>query len=206
MQDPNFCYQTNVHGTQNMLEAARINKIKRFIFSSSCAVYGEKKESCSESDICNPTSPYAYSKYIGELLCQQYAHLFKLPTICLRYFNVIGERQNPNGPYAGVYAQFSKQIQNNKPVTIYGDGLQTRDFICVEEVAKANMQLGLLPSDKYKGQPINIATGTTSTILDLFTKLTKKYPLYTHAPLFKPARKGDIIHSSALINYFKELT
>ena len=134
LQEPALCHEVNVTGTQNLLEAARIHNVQRFIFSSSCAVYGQQTTPCSEQTPCNPTSPYAYSKLIGELLCQQYARVFKAPTLCLRYFNVIGERQNPYGPYAGVYAKFSDLMQQQSPVTIFGDGNQTRDFVAVQEV------------------------------------------------------------------------
>lgn len=205
MQDPQFCYDVNIQGTQNLLEASRSNNIKRFVFSSSCAVYGEKNRPCSEADTCNPTSPYAYSKYIGELLCQQYAKVFGVSSICLRYFNVIGTRQNPYGPYAGVYAKFSDHMYNNQPITIYGDGSQTRDFIPVEEVVKANLQLALLPHTHYNGKAINIATGTGTTILQIFKRLQSIHPSYAIPPIFVPERTGDIFYSCADIKLYKNL-
>ena len=197
MQEPEFCHDINLNGTFNLLEAARKNNIQRFVLSSSCAVYGEQTTPCTETMSCSPTSPYAYSKWMGELLCQQYARIFNTPTIALRYFNVIGERQNPYGPYAGVYAKFSDLMKENKRITIFGDGQQTRDFISVEQVVKANMQCALLPVTTCDGSPINIGTGTTTTIIDIYNKLKKTFPLYSKEPLFAPSRPGDIIYSCA---------
>ena len=146
MEDPYTCYQTNVMGTANLLEAARINNVQRFVFSSSCAVYGNQTEPCHELMACNPGSPYAASKMMGEQLCAQYSQFFNLPTICLRYFNVFGQRQNPFGPYAGVVAQFTKRMENNEPIIIFGDGNQSRDFVPVETVVAANLKLAYLSS------------------------------------------------------------
>ena len=107
VKNPRFCFETNVSGTFNLLEAAQKNNIKRFIFSSSCAVYGDQKKPCKESLTCHPTSPYAWSKFFGEQLCQQYSETFLLPTLCLRYFNVYGPRQHPHSEYSGVIATYS---------------------------------------------------------------------------------------------------
>ena len=149
-----------------MLEAARLNSVSRFIFSPSCAIYGNHPNKCSEKTPHNPTSPYGYSKLIGELYCQEYAQLHNVPAVSLRYFNVIGERQNPEGPYAGVYSKFIYNMKNNLPITIYGDGTQTRDFIMVKDVVKANLSLAQLPTQFCDGKPINIATGRKTPIND----------------------------------------
>lgn len=205
MQDPAFCHDVNINGTFNLLEATKKNTLTCFVLSSSCAVYGQQTEPCSEATPCNPTSPYAYSKWIGELLCQQYAQLFNVPAICLRYFNVIGERQNPYGPYAGVYAKFLDLMKQNKPVTIFGDGQQTRDFISVEKVVEANMQLALLPHAQLQGQPVNIGTGTTTTVLDIFNQLKIQFSHYQNQPYFEPSRPGDIVYSCANTELYKNL-
>ncbi|MCX5922647.1 MAG: NAD-dependent epimerase/dehydratase family protein [Candidatus Dependentiae bacterium] len=196
LEQPDVCHATNVDGTLNMLEAARINGAKRFVFSSSSAVYGNKNEPCSEEMSCNPESPYGYSKLIGELYCQQYAKNFGINTVMLRYFNVYGERQNPNGAYAGVVAKFAHQIHNNLPITIFGNGLQTRDFTPVARVVDANLRLGML-ADSVPGQIFNIATGHSVTLLELVEQLKKDAPGYQFPVTFMPARQGDIKHSSA---------
>ncbi len=205
VENPELCFATNVQGTFNMLEAARINTVSRFIFSSSCAIYGNHPKKCSEKTIHSPSSPYGYSKLIGEIYCQEYAQLHKVPTISLRYFNVIGERQNPLGSYAGVYAKFIYNMKNNLPITIYGDGTQTRDFITVKDVVKANMSLAHLPNQLCDGKPINIGTGHTTSINDLFNALKAVYPDYNHEPIYAPERSGDIKFSAADCQLYKTL-
>ncbi len=206
MHEPEFCHEVNVTGTFNLLNAARKNKIQRFVLSSSCAVYGQQTTPCAETTPCNPASPYASSKWIGELLCQQYAGLIDgVPSVCLRYFNVIGERQSASGPYAGVFAKFSQLMAENKLVTIFGDGNQSRDFIPVTQVVKANMHLALLPKDKCNGQPINIGTGKTTTVLDIYNELKLKFNYKEDAPCFVPAYKGDIYYSCADIALYERL-
>lgn len=195
--EPVRCHDSNVNGTLALLEAARTNGIKRFVFSSSSAVYGTQNGVCHESLACRPESPYGLSKYIGELYCQQYTRLFDIATVCLRYFNVYGPRQNPDGPYAAVVAKFKNQMKAHKPITIYGDGSQTRDFIPVETVVHANLCLGLLPRDHMRGQAVNVATGHSKTLLDVLNQLKKQFPDYREAVQFKPARNGDIQHSRA---------
>ncbi len=197
VENPDECFQINVTGTFNLLEAARINKIKRFVFSSSCAVYGEKNEPCFETMPCAPTSPYAYSKLLGEQLCQQYALIFQVPTVCFRYFNVFGIRQDPSSEYAGVIAKFSDKMLKNEPITIFGDGSQTRDFVPVKQVVQANLESGELSPELCTGEPINVATGESTSILELFTDYKRMTPEYTHEPQFAPARKGEIKYSEA---------
>ncbi len=205
MQNPDECFQINVNGTFNLLEAARINKVKRFVFSSSCAVYGEKNEPCFETMPCSPTSPYAYSKFLGEQLCQQYSQLFNIPTVVLRYFNVFGPRQDPQSEYAGVIAKFTKNMKNNAPITIFGNGTQSRDFVPVEQVVEANLLFAQLPDEFCTGKPINVATGKSTSVLELFNKLKKDIPGYSHQPLFAPARKGEIKYSEADCTRYREL-
>ncbi len=203
--DPQLCYETNITGTFNLLQAAAKHKVKRFVFSSSCAVYGDKPGTCSESTECNPLSPYAYSKLMGEQLCQHYSKLFKLPTIVLRYFNVFGPRQNPNSQYAGVIAKFSECFKNKRPVTIFGDGSQSRDFVPVSQVVSANLLLSTLNEQLCSGNPINIATGKSSSILEIFEKLKKEFPEYNCPITFASARIGDIQHSRADCHHLKKL-
>lgn len=192
-----LCHAVNITGTFNLLEAARKHMPEAFIFTSSCAVYGQRDVACSEAMEPLPTSPYAYSKWMGELYCQQYSRLFDVPTLALRYFNVFGERQNPFGPYAGVVAKFNQCLQQNLPVTIFGDGLQSRDFVPVAQVVAVNLKAALLPRSVLNGQPVNCASGTQTTVLDVLNHSKQQHPGYQHVPEFKPERVGDIRHSRA---------
>lgn len=191
------CYHTNVEGTLNMLESCRLNNVERFIFSSSAAVYGSSSSLCSEGTPTRPESPYGSSKLIGEFLCQHYAHTYGLHTVCLRYFNVFGARQNPCGSYAAAVATFRHQISHNLPITIFGDGLQTRDFIPVSQVVQANLTLAMLEQCTMQGDLYNIGTGKSITLLELIDSLKENFPSYRQPIQFKPAREGDIRHSRA---------
>ncbi len=193
-------------GIFNVLEGARINKVKRFVFSSSSAVYGPTELPCSEESPTNPASPYGFSKLIGEYLCKQYALNFGIDTVMLRYFNVCGPRQNPKGAYAAVVARFSSHLQENKPIVIFGDGLQTRDFVSVEQVAEANLLMGMLESHKVHGEIFNVGTGQSINLLELVDILKQKYPHSTSTVTFGPERSaGEIRHSSADVRKFKSL-
>jgi len=203
--NPHLCHNINVNGTFNMLEAARINNVKRFVFSSSAAVYGTTSEICKENMTPNPQSPYGTTKLIGEYYCKQFATNFDLNTVVLRYFNVFGKRQNPNGAYAAVVAKFTDLMGQNKPITIFGDGLQTRDFIPVERVAEANLTVAMPQNNQMNGQIFNIGTGKSINLLELVDKLKKDHPNYTKNIQFKPARTGDIKHSSADCSKYKAI-
>jgi len=205
IEDPKRCHEINVDGTFNILEAARINNVKRFVFSSSAAVYGPTEHTCKENMPFDAQSPYGTTKAIGELYCKQFATNFGLNTVVLRYFNVFGPRQNPNGAYAAVVAKFTDLMKKNKPVTIFGDGLQTRDFIPVADVVNANLTVAILDQSQMNGQVFNVGTGKSINLLELIDMLKKDFPEYTHEPLFKPARAGDIKHSSADCSKYQEL-
>ncbi len=201
--EPDVCHAINIEGTFNILEAARLNKVERVIFSSSSAVYGPVDRSCTEDMPCAPLSPYGYSKWIGELLCQQYSNVFNISTVMLRYFNVYGDRQDPNAPYAAAMAKFTHQMKQNAPITIFGDGTQTRDFVPVETVAEANLIMGMLPKDQVSGQSFNIAKGKSITILELVDQLKQKFPTYTGAVTYAPPRPGDVLHTSAQVTKYQ---
>lgn len=197
IQDPRSCHEINVNGTFNLLEASVQAGVKRFVFSSSAAVYGASDKICSETMVCRPISPYGSSKLISEELCMQFYYTHALQTICLRYFNVFGSRQNPHGQYAAVVARFTALIEANEPITLYGDGLQKRDFISVHEVVNANLLMGIIPEHLIKDRIYNVATGQSITLLELIDYLKKKHPDYHQQPVFLPARKGDIKESLA---------
>jgi len=205
IENPTLCHQTNVMGTFNLLEAARNNNIERFIFASSAAVYGQREGICNESMQPNPTSPYGFSKFINEIYAQQYAHNFGLNTIGLRYFNVYGANQNPHGAYAAVVTKLRYQIAHNLPITIFGDGTQTRDFIHVSEVVNANLNLALLAPTNTKGHVFNIATGTSISLLALIEQLIQNYPHYTGEITFQSKRIGDVTHSRADCSKYKAI-
>lgn len=205
IEQPRLCHHVNVDGTFNLLEAGRRSNVKRFVFSSSSAVYGQQEFQCSEDTPCSPQSPYGFSKLMGELCCKQYAQSFGLETVILRYFNVFGLRQNPHNPYAAAIAKFMHCMQHNIPITIYGDGQQTRDFVPIEHVVFANLLAGMLPAEQVCGQVFNIATGHSTSLLTMIEKLKEQFPHYAHAITFKPARKGDIRHSNAACSKFNKL-
>ena len=197
MQDPAACHKTNIDGTFNLLEAARNNGAERFLFASSCSIYGDHEGICLEETNPNPISPYAISKVLGELYCKQFANNFGLPTVMLRYFNVYGSRQNPNGTYAAAVARFAYRMENNLPITINGDGTQTRDFVQVKQVVNANLMLGMLDAEKISGEIFNIASGKSLSIRNLITQMNNLFPNYNGSVEFGPSRPGDIKHSAA---------
>jgi len=206
MEHPARCHQVNVDGTFNILNAAHIQKVERFVFSSSSAVYGTVEGVCKEDMPPNPESPYGTSKLIGEYYCKQFAQNFGLKTIALRYFNVFGEKQNPNGAYAAVVAKFQDLMRQNKPLTIFGDGQQTRDFIPVDDVVEANLTVAMLDEQQMNGKIFNVATGKSVNLLQLIDILKKDFPTYDLSPVFKPARSGDIKHSSADCSRYTNIT
>lgn len=206
MEKPLDCHHANVDGIVNLLESARNTTCKpRFVFSSSASVYGNTEEPCSELTPTNPQSPYAWSKLMGEQYCKQYAKLFGVPTICMRYFNVYGDRQNPHAPYAAAVAKFKYHMERNEPVTFFGYGLQTRDFVPVETVAETNLLLGMLPIEYLNGDVYNVATGRSINLFELFDLIKPEYPGYDQPVKFAPARSGDVKHAVADCNKLKAL-
>ncbi len=192
LEKPYETEKINTIGTLNILEAARKNKVKKVVFSSSAAIYGENPELPKKEEMKpEPKSPYAVTKTTGEYYCRIYQEEFGLPTAVLRYFNVFGPRQNPESQYAAAIPIFVKRAILNEDIIIFGDGEQTRDFIYVKEVVKAN----LLAAEK--GNAIyNVATGKSITInylANLIIKITgsKSKIVYTDP------RPGDIKYSSA---------
>lgn len=202
VKNPALCQKINVQGTQNLLESARINGVKTVIYSSSSAVYGNHEGPCTEATPTNPQSPYASSKLAGEELCKKYAHDHGMNTACLRYFNVYGERQNPQGDYAAVVAKFKYLLKNNLPLTVFGDGNQTRDFIKVANVVDANLTIGMKAD--VCGDVFNIGTGTSINLLELIELLEAELQTKAAAITYQPARAGDILHSHANCEKFRK--
>jgi len=195
--------EINIKGTVNMLEASRQSKVKKFVYASSSSVYGDEpnlpKREGREGQLL---SPYALTKSVNESYAKLYATLYGLDTYGLRYFNVFGKRQDPNGAYAAVLPKFIKQLLNDEQPTINGDGKQSRDFTYIENVIEANLK-ACLASKEYAGEAFNIAYGGREYLIDVYnhlcTALGKK-----NEPLFGPDRKGDIKHSNADISKAKD--
>ena len=194
----------NVRGTLNMMEAARRQGVKRFVYASSSSVYGDEptlpKKEGREGKLL---SPYAVTKWSNEEWGRQYTLHYGLPTIGLRYFNVFGRRQNPEGAYAAVIPKFLKLLLAGERPTINGDGLQSRDFTYIENVIQANLKACLAPREAW-GQTFNIAFGGRETLLDVFRVLTAALGMDLE-PRFGPDRAGDIKHSNADINKARAL-
>ena len=203
VSNPDYCEKVNTLGTQNILEACIENEVKTLVFSSSAAVYGNKSEPCTETDTPNPLSPYAQSKLDGELLCKKYAEEHGMNTACLRYFNVYGDRQDPNGSYAAAAAKFKHNLLHKLPLTIYGDGMQTRDFIHVSKVVDANLKMASLGSTK--GDVFNIGTGKSINLFELIEILEGELNVKHSEITFQGNRKGDILHSQANCEKYKQI-
>ncbi len=199
---PDVCKLVNTQGTYHLLDAAAKNGVKRLILSSSSAVYGDTNRICQEDHLPNPMSPYAESKLEAEQLCKEFSEKTNLNTTCLRYFNVFGERQNPHGSYAAVVAKFTHLLQAGQPITIFGDGQQTRDFIHVSKAVEANLLAGISQS---KGNSIfNIGSGQSISLLTLLRQLEEQLAIKNKGISFLPARQGDILHSQAHCEKFSD--
>ncbi|MBR3144433.1 MAG: SDR family oxidoreductase [Clostridia bacterium] len=201
---PLFYCANNIQGTLNMMEAARQSGVKTFVYASSSSVYGDEPNLPKiEGREGNLLSPYALTKRADEEWAKQYSKHYGLKTIGLRYFNVFGRRQDPNGAYAAVIPKFIKQLLNDEQPTINGDGKQSRDFTYVENVVEANLKACLAP-DEASGEAFNIAYGGREYIIDIYNTLIKALGKDIK-PNFGPDRKGDIKHSNADISKAKKL-
>lgn len=201
---PLFYCANNIQGTLNMLEAARQNKVKKFVYASSSSVYGDEPHlPKKEGHEGNLLSPYAVSKRADEEWAKQYTKHYGLDTYGMRYFNVFGRRQDPNGAYAAVIPKFIKQLLNDEQPTIHGDGKQSRDFTYIENVIEANLKACLAESDAA-GQAFNIAYGGRESLIDIYYTLTKALGKEIE-PNFGPDRAGDIKHSNADISKARAL-
>ena len=201
---PLFYCANNITGTLNMLEAARQNHVKKFVYASSSSVYGDEPNlPKKEGREGNLLSPYAVSKRADEEWAKQYTRHFGLDTYGLRYFNVFGRRQDPNGAYAAVIPKFIKQLLNGETPTINGDGKQSRDFTYVENVIEANLKACLAPHEAA-GEAFNIAYGGREYLIDIYDDLTAALGVDIR-PNFGPDRPGDIRHSNADISKAREL-
>lgn len=201
---PLFYCANNIQGTLNMLEASRRNGVKRFVYASSSSVYGDEPNLPKTEGIeGNLLSPYALTKRCDEEWAKQYMMHYGLETVGLRYFNVFGRRQDPDGAYAAVIPKFIKLLIHGETPTINGDGRQSRDFTYIENVIEANLKACVAPSEAA-GQAYNIAYGGREYLIDIYYGLTKALGVQVE-PNFGPDRKGDIKHSNADISKAKRL-
>lgn len=201
---PLFYCANNIQGTLNMLEAARQNRVKKFVYASSSSVYGDEPNLPKKEGIeGNLLSPYAVSKRADEEWAKQYTKHYGLDTYGMRYFNVFGRRQDPDGAYAAVIPKFIKLLLNGEVPTINGDGKQSRDFTYIENVIEANLK-ACLASSEAAGETYNIAYGGREYLIDIYYGLTKALNINIE-PNYGPDRAGDIKHSNADISKAKEL-
>lgn len=203
--DPLQTHEINNTGTLNVLWAALKAGVSRVVIASSCAVYGDIHiPPLKETDIPSPKSPYAASKLTAETLAESFYHSYGLETVCLRYFNVYGLRQTANSGYAAAIPKFIQCYKQKKKPQIYGDGLQSRDFIHVTDVAKANILATQLSSEIIKKHRIfNVGTGIQTNLLELLDFIVE-HKCFKLEPEFLPARYGEVSHSYANINLAKE--
>jgi len=195
--------EVNIRGTLNMMEAARRNGVKKFVYASSSSVYGDEPNlPKKEGREGNLLSPYALTKMVDEQYGKIYSKLYGLDTYGLRYFNVYGRRQDPNGEYAAVIPKFIKQLLNDEQPMIYGDGKQSRDFTYIEDVIEANLRACKAPSE-IAGEVFNVAFGGREYLIDVYNLICKALGKNIE-PIFGPFRKGDIRHSNADISKAKE--
>ena len=198
MHDPHAYNRVNIDGTLNMLEAARKNKVRRFVFASSSSVYGQVKDFPEKETLAlEPISPYALSKLAGEYYCRIFSLQFGLPIVVLRYFNVFGPRQALDDEYAAVIPKFIKCLIKNKQPPVFGNGRQSRDFTFVRNVVEANILAAKVSKLDYG--VFNIAGGKDITILELI-KLLNKILGKSITPLLLKSRPGDIFRSLADIS------
>lgn len=201
---PLFYCANNIMGTLNMLEAARQNHVKKFVYASSSSVYGDEpnlpKKEGAEGDLL---SPYAVTKRADEEWAKQYTKHYGLDTYGLRYFNVFGKRQDPNGAYAAVIPKFIKLLLKGETPTINGDGRQSRDFTYIENVIEANLK-ACLASHEAAGQVYNIAYGGREYLIDIYNCICNALGKSIQ-PCFGPDRAGDIKHSNADISKARKL-
>ena len=200
INDPLTTNEVNITGTLNVFSAAKEKNIKRIIYAASSSTYGDHPGLPKKEDnIGKPLSPYAVTKYVNELYAKVFADLYKMEFIGLRYFNIFGPNQSPNGPYAAVIPLFAEALLNNKPPIINGDGKHSRDFTYVDNAVQANLLSLFTDNSDAVNQVYNIACGHQTSLAQLFDIL-KKEAGSSIDPVYGPERKGDVKHSVADIS------
>ena len=211
IEEPLTANESNITGFLNMLIAARDNEVKRFVYASSSAVYGDHPGMPKvEGAIGAPLSPYAVTKYVNELYADVFARCYGTQTIGLRYFNVFGPRQDPDGPYAAVIPKWIAAMMKNDPVHINGDGESSRDFCHVDNAVQMNLLAAMSDNLKAVNQVYNVALNQRTSLNELFGMLRERLlPHYPHLKRYKPVyrgfRPGDVRHSQADIGKARRL-
>nr|WP_229505295.1 SDR family oxidoreductase [Massilia mucilaginosa] len=206
MEDPITTNDTNVTGFLNMLVAARDARVKRFVYAASSSTYGDHPALPKvEDEIGNPLSPYAITKYVNELYAEVFGRCYGTQTIGLRYFNVFGPRQDPDGAYAAVIPQWIAALIKNKPLFINGDGETSRDFCYIDNVVQANLLAALADDPEASNQVYNVALNERTSLNQLHAMmcelLAEQFPhVREHQPQYAPFRAGDVRHSQADIS------
>jgi len=198
--DPLGSNRANIDGTVNVLVAARDAKVKRVVYAASSSAYGDTPTLPKHEEMKpDPISPYAVAKLASEQYMISFYRCYGLETVCLRYFNIFGPRQDPSSPYSGVLAKFITQMLRDEQPTINGDGEQSRDFTYIDNAVDANLLACTAPATKAAGQMFNVATGRRVTLNETF-HLLQSLTSYTGKPKHGPERGGDIKHSLADIS------
>jgi UDP-N-acetylglucosamine/UDP-N-acetylgalactosamine 4-epimerase len=205
INDPLTSNNVNITGTLNIFTAAKEKKVKRIVYAASSSTYGDHPGLPKvENVIGNPLSPYAVTKYVNELYAKVYANLYGMQITGLRYFNIFGPKQNPQGPYAAVIPLFAQAVLDNKPPTINGDGNHSRDFTYVANAVQANILAMFTENASAVNQVYNIACGHQTSLNELFDQL-KNFAGSSIQPIYGPERKGDVRHSLADISKAQKL-
>jgi UDP-N-acetylglucosamine 4-epimerase len=211
IKDPILTNQSNIDGYLNMLVAARDAKVKRFVYAASSSTYGDHPDLPKVEDkIGKPLSPYAVTKYVNELYADVFSKTYGLQSIGLRYFNVFGPRQDPDGAYAAVIPKWIASMIKNEPVYINGDGETSRDFCFIENVCQANLLAATSQNKDSVNQVYNVAVGDRTSLNQLYEQLhLNLLPLYPHLknvkPIYRDFRGGDVRHSLADISKAKAM-
>jgi nucleoside-diphosphate-sugar epimerase len=204
VKNPLETNRANVDGTLNLLIAARDAKVRRVIYAASSSAYGNAPTLPKREDMPpNPISPYAVSKLAGEYYMMSFWRCYHLETVCLRYFNVFGPRQDPNSPYSGVLAKFITQMLRAESPTIFGDGTQGRDFTYVENVLNANLLACQAPAEDVVGKVFNIACGRRIDLNQMY-RLLQKFTGCSAPAKYGPERQGDVKDSLADLSRAEE--
>ena len=208
--DPITTNAANITGFLNMLTAARDAEVKSFTYAASSSTYGDHPALPKvEENIGKPLSPYAVTKYVNELYAEVFARTYGFKTIGLRYFNVFGKRQDPNGAYAAVIPKWTASMIKGEDVFINGDGETSRDFCFIENTVQANILAATTQNDEAKNQVYNVAVGDRTTLNDLFNAiqaaLNENGVTYTKEPVYRDFRVGDVRHSQADVSKIRNL-
>lgn len=211
INDPKTTNDVNISGFLNMLNAAKDAKVKRFVYAASSSTYGDHPDLPKEEDkIGNPLSPYAVTKYVNELYAKVFADTYGIETIGLRYFNVFGKRQTPDGAYAAVIPKFVKALIDKQSPIINGDGSHSRDFTYIDNIIQINQLAAITSNPQAINTVYNVACGENTSLTELFNVLVEYLSVYDNdikdvKAIYGPPRQGDVKHSLASIDKAKSL-